>query len=366
VHFPLILLFALHAATASLPSARDVIDRYVAARGGREKMDAIHSLIYRGRYSEGSHVSDHAAMSLMRPYYKLVGDAEHPDPDFAEGYDGSAWEFYGDPGVVVRTVGAASSAGRHATDIDGPLVAALRNGWDVKLAGIEPVGDRRAYLLVITMPDGFVQQELVDTETSLLIAERHAAPIHAFGEKVTSEERVGDYRDVDGVLFAFSHREVEIATGRVLNEMQWTSIVANTVSDAKVFSPPDWNRTPLQRFLDQLYAERADADAVLWSYRDFKRTQPSIDTHDGIAFIGYQMLKMGDVVPATKLLEANAADYPHAANAAFDLGRAYETASRTADAIREYQRALTIDPTYARAKAALERLPGHVRGSVRP
>jgi hypothetical protein len=352
----LTLLLVLQATTASLPNAHDVVDRYIAARGGREKMAAIHSVIYRGRYTEGEHVSDHAAMSLMRPYYKLVGDAEHRSDDFAEGYDGSAWEFYGDPGIVVRTVRAASAAGRHATDIDGPLVAALRNGWDVKVAGIENVGDRRAYVLTITMNDGFVQQELVDTETSLLIAERKAAPIHAFGEKVRSEERIGDYRDVAGVLFPFAHHEVEIATGRVLNEMQWTSIVANSVTDEKLFSPPDWNRTPLQRLLEQLYAERTDADAALWTYRDFRRAQPGVDTHDGIAAIGYQMLKMGDVEPATRLLEANAADYPNAANAAFGLGRAYEAGAKLRDAEREYRRTLTLDPTHARAKAALERL----------
>jgi hypothetical protein len=33
--------------------------------------------------------------------------------EFEEGYDGSVWQFYGDPGIVVRAGGPASGAARH-------------------------------------------------------------------------------------------------------------------------------------------------------------------------------------------------------------------------------------------------------------
>lgn len=348
-----IALFLAAANLAAAPTVDEIIGRYIAARGGIEKLHAIQSLVYRGVYTEGSHTAPHAAMSLMRPYLKLVGDAEHLNPDFAEGYDGSAWEFYGDPGVVVRTVGAASSAGRHATSIDGPLVDYASRGWTVELAGIEPIGDRKAWRLVVTMPDGFRQEEFIDVETYLLIAERKTAPIHAFGERVRSEERIGDYREVAGVLFAFAHREVEIATGKVLSQMQWNEIVANDPLDPAAFSPPQFTRTPLQAFLEQLYAQRTDVQAVLWSYRDFRLAWPAVDTRGGIEFIGYQMLKMGDVAGATALLERNAADYPTAATSAFALGRAYLTAGKTEAGKREMERALALDPHYERAKEAL-------------
>jgi protein O-GlcNAc transferase len=68
---------------------------------------------------------------------------------------------------------------------------------------------------------------------------------------------------------------------------------------------------------------------------------------------------MGDVAAATRLLETNAADYPSAANAAFGLGRAYETGGKPREAEREYRRALALDPSHARAKAAIERLATH-------
>jgi hypothetical protein len=143
-------------------------------------------------------------MSLMRPYYKLVGDAEHPSTTFAEGYDGSAWEYYGDPGVVLRTVGPASAAGRHAVYIAGPLVDYRSRRWRVAVRGIFPMGRGRAYDLRVRMADGFEQDEFIDTGSWLLVAERQVAPIHAFGKVVSREMAFSDYRPVDGVLFPSS------------------------------------------------------------------------------------------------------------------------------------------------------------------
>jgi hypothetical protein len=353
----LLLSVAAGAAAApgpAQPTTEEIVARYVAARGGLEKIRAIRSVIYRGVYREGAQVSDHATLSLMRPYLKLVGDARHPSRDFAEGYDGSAWELYGNPGVVIRTVGAAAAAGRHAVSIGGPLVDSGQRGWTLTLGGEDAIGGRRAYRLEIRMPDGFVQQELVDAETWLLIGERKTAKVHAFGAQVPSEELIGDYRPVGGVLFPYSRREVERASGRVLDEMQWTSISLNEDLDPAAFSPPELRRTPLQAFLEGLYAERADVDAVLWSYRDFRRAHPAVDTCAGVGFIGYQMLKMGDVRSAVALLERNAEDHPASATAAFGLGRAYASAGERARARLELERALTLDPRLQTARKALE------------
>ena len=340
------------------PTVEEILERHAAARGGYQKLKAVRSVIYRGTYREGGQVAmPHAAMALMRPYYKLVGDPEHPDPDFAEGYDGSAWELYGDPGIVLRTVGAASAAARHATRIGGPLIDAADAGSTVTLDGTEQIDGRKAYRLLVRMQDGFEQQELVDAATWLLVAERHTAPIHAFGNSVASEQRFGDYRAVDGILFAFADREVEIATGKVLNEMQWTSITLNRDIDPRAFSPPVFTRTPLQRLLEQLYAERGDATAVMWTYRDFRRAHADLDTRAGVEVIGYQMVKMGDHQGAIELLRANAADYPRAASAAFALGRAYVAAGDVANGRAALRRALAIDPAFERAAKALAALP---------
>jgi hypothetical protein len=295
-------------------------------------------------------------MALMRPFYKLVGDPDQPNSSFAEGYDGSAWEYYGDPGIVVRTVGAAAAAARHGLAIDGPLFEYREKGSTIEAAGMETIGTRSAWRLRLRMQDGFEEDEFIDGETWMLIASRKVAPVHAFGPSVASETRYDDFRPVAGVLFSFASREVEIATGKVLSQGQWTSIVANREIDPGVFSPPALNRTPLQKLLDHLFLERSDRAAVRWSYAEFRRAFPGVDTDAGIQAIGYQILKMGDVESAITLLEANARDHSGSSGAAFGLGRALNTAGRKAEARAAFARALALDPGNKRARAALDAL----------
>ncbi|HET9794278.1 MAG TPA: tetratricopeptide repeat protein, partial [Thermoanaerobaculia bacterium] len=343
-------------AASTAPTADEIVARYVEARGGAQRLAAIRSVIYRGTYREGTHENDHAAMALMRPYYKLVGDPEKPIGDFAEGYDGSAWEFYGDPGIVLRTVGAASAAARHGVWIDGPLAGYREKGSTIAVLGKEPIAGRDAWRLRLTMRDGYAVEEFIDARTFLEIANRKAAPIHAFGEKVSSETRFSDFRPVEGVLFSFRNEEVEIATGRVLNSMQWREIVVNRPIDAAAFSPPALHRTPLQTLIDQLYQERDDVEAVRWTYADFRQAHPDVDTDGGMEAAGYQMLKMGAGASAIVILSENAAAYPKSTDAAFGLGRAYATTGETAKARAEFERALALDPKNERAKNALVKL----------
>ena len=226
----------------------------------------------------------------------------------------------------------------------------------MELLGSDVVGGRPAYRLLITLQDGFRDEALIDQESFMLSADRKAASIHAFGERVSSETRFSDYRPVEGVLFSFRSQEVEIATGRVLSEFITKSIVANRPWDPAIFSPPEFKRTPIQKWLEQLYAARDDATAVLWSYRDFRQAHAAKDTHGGVEFIGYQMLKMGSIATAVELLKANARDYPDAATSAFGLGRAYRAAGDVANARKEFERAIALDPAYKRAAEALKSL----------
>jgi Tetratricopeptide repeat len=341
-------------APPALPEADEIITRHVQSRGGLDRIHSLRSLIYRGTYHEGDFVSPEAAMSVMRPFYKLVGDAEKPNPDFAEGYDGSAWEFYGDPGIVLRTVGAAAAASRHGLAIDGPLVDYRDKGSTLEMRGIEKIGGRDAFWLRVRMRDGFEEDEFIDRQTWMLTASRKVAPVHAFGKAIPTETRFGDFRPVAGVLVPFASSEVEIATGKVLNEMRWSEIVANKDLDPAVFSPPVLKKTPLQSLIDHLFLEREDTEAVLWSYHEFHRAYPGVDSDAAIQAAGYQILKMNDVASAICLLEANAATHPRSSGAFFGLGRAYGTAGRPADARAAFEKALALDPANKRARASLD------------
>jgi hypothetical protein len=348
----LLAALAAPAAPAPLPSAEEILRHHVAALGGQRNLDAVSNLIIRGTYTEHGK-SGAAQLARMRPFYKLVGDPLQRSTEFEEGYDGSAWEFYGDPGIVLRTVGPASAAARHGLYILGNLVDFQKQGSTVRLLGSAKIDGRNAYQLRVRMLDGFEQDEFIDAETWLVIADRKIAKVHAFGRDVPSETRWSDYRAVNGVLFAFLNVEVDSATGSELNRFQAERIEINRKLDASMFMPPQIRRTPLQAAMDQIFQERDDADAVQWTYHDFRNAYPETNTEVAMEVIGYQSLKMGSMAATVALLEHNRHDYPQSAGAAFGLGRAYKTAGRELEAKAEFERALSLDPKHERSRAAL-------------
>jgi hypothetical protein len=296
-------------------------------------------------------------MAFMRPYYQVIGDPAIEAPELREGFDGSAWEYYGNPGVVVRTVGAAAAATRHTAEfLQDSLVDYAEKGTLLKLQGIEKVGGRDCYKILVTLVDNFQKYLLVDSKSFLITADRKTAPIHAFGEAITTETRFDDYRPITGVLIPFRELEVEIATGKVIAEDRRVIVQANTLHDTSIFSPAPYARTRLQQFLEQLYAEREDVVSVMYTYHLFRQAHREFDTREGVEFIGYQMVKMKDYAAALELLKANAADYPLSASAQYSLGRAYKAAGDLNAAKQAFEKAVRIDPQFKKATDGLNAL----------
>lgn len=340
-------------------TAEEIIQNYVKARGGMEKILAIRTLILRGEGSEGEKpMRPGRVMTRARPYYLLVGDPlKKSQGDFIEGNDGSHWEFYRDPGLLIRPTGAPANAIRHTAYFDDALTMSAREpGWKVKLMGKETVAGRETYHIHVIYPDGFENDFFVDSQNWLVVANRMATPIHAFGDAVKSETRWLEWREVNGVLFPAMLQGVEIATNKILDRGRWTSYEVNVELPPDAFSPPAIQETPLIRMINAAYAARLiPTDALGW-YKDFRNNPANkdVDTQVAMASVGYQILKTGAVETAILLLEANVKDYPKSAMARFGLGRAYKTANRIDEAVAEFNKALEIDPNYKRAADALE------------
>lgn len=342
-------------------SAEEIIQNYINARGGMEKILAIRTLVLRGEGGEGeSPMRSGRVMTRARPYYLLVGDPQKRlQTDYAEGNDGSHWEFYREPGLILRTTGAPANAIRHTAYFDDALVMSAReSGWKVKLMGKEIVASRETYKIHVTYPDGFENDIFVDSQNWLVVANRAATPIHAFGEAVKTETRWLEWREINGVLFPTMLQGVEIATNKILDRSHWTSIEANIDLPPDTFSPPPIQETPLTRMINAVYAARLiPTDALGW-YLDFRNnpTNKGVDTQVAMASVSYQILKTGAIDTAILLLETNVNDYPKSAMAHFGLGRAYRTANRKTEAIAEFKKALEFDANYKRATDALAEL----------
>jgi len=335
------------AQTAAKPApitAQEIVRRYIAARGGLEKLRAIRTLVFRGPPRPNGRPG--RRILRARPFYLNVG---------AEGNDGSPWEAYDESGLQPRVTDAPGAALRHTAYFDDPLVMTLEPGWSVELTGSERIGDRDAWRLRVTYPDGFVNESFVDKTSWLLIARRSTAPVHAFGASVTGQAIIGDYRPVNGVLFPFSLREVDLATGEVMDAFTWEAVEGNAPLDYAVFSPPPRSTTPVSRLVNGIFASRhVPADALGW-YHDFLRdpATASVDIEAAIESAGYECLKNGAVATGSALLEENLRAHPTSARAHFGVGRAYRATGREADALEQFRQALRLDPDLDAAKQAL-------------
>lgn len=354
----LLSLCVIGSSPAADLNVEQIIDRHIEARGGLLRLKAINNLVYsNGQYEEADYQSDGtASMSLGRPFLKLVGDKNSPKNfpgGFMEGYDGSAWEWFGDPGIVIRTVGEASEAIRHYAGVDGPLVDYKAKGSTARLIGEVEFDGSDVFVIELTRRDDFVEQFYIDKGTFLIVASGGSAPIHAFGEDVISLTRIGDYRAVAGVQIPHRFDSVRLPSGETLSTMQWGKVEANVDLPDDWFSPPAFERTEYQSLIENLFAQRDDIGAVMWTYHEFRLAYPDVDTSDAAQIAGYQVLKMGQIETAIALLKQNAQDYPNGANAHFGLGRAYQAAARLADARASYARAIELEPEHERAARAL-------------
>ena len=340
-----VAITAQPAATAAPITAQEIVQRYIAARGGLDRMRAIRTLVFRGPPRPNGRQG--RQILRARPFYLSIG---------SEGNDGSPWEAYDEFGLQPRVTDAPGAALRHTAYFDDPLVMTLEPGWNVELTGSERIGDRDAWRLRVTYPDGFVNESFVDKTTWLLIGRRFTAPVHAFGGSATSQAIIGDYRPVNGVLFPFALREVDLGSGQEQDTFTWQAIEANVALDYAVFSPPARAATPVSRLVNGIFASRhVTADALGW-YHDFLRdpATASVEVEAAIESVAYECLKNGAVPTGTALLEENVRAHPASARAHFGVGRAYRAAGREADALAEFREALRLDPGLEAARQAME------------
>jgi len=351
-------LVAAGASPGSQPSVESIVTKHVQALGGIDRIHAIHSIILRGWYHERDFRLK-TFTARMRPFYRVIGDTRtEPLSDIHEGYDGSSWEYYQDPGIVVRTVGSAAAATRHSAAFDDVLVDYALHGTTLTYGGQVTVDGNRVDILHATLEDGFKEDVYVDLSTYMIDGLRRVVPMHAFGARFVTHDLFSDYRPEGGVMMSHLDQEIDSRTGKVLTDGGVSSIEINPDLPVSMFSPPQWQRSPTQEMIQRIYDERDEPASVIATYLDFRRAMDltKVSTADAVDFVGYQCLKMGHADTAIRLLEANVADYPNSARAHFGLGRALAAAGLKARAAAEFRRALQLDPTFERARSALEAL----------
>lgn len=184
-------------------SVDEVINKYVEARGGKEKLNSIQSLYMEGiRPMMGTDIPIKITVvqgKLFRTDFEFGGTSGYSIVTPTKG-----WSY-----VPMRSQNAepipdaALKNMQGQLDIAGPLVDYAAKGNKVELEGKETIDGREAYKIKLTTSAGRDIIYYIDTKTNLLIQSKQMAP--AMGNSNAQPRELitnySDYKSFDGVLF---------------------------------------------------------------------------------------------------------------------------------------------------------------------
>ena len=230
---------AADSARAGLTAAQ-VVEKHVAARGGRQAWQAVQALSMSGKMEVGA--GDSLARSLRvtrgpRPKAKTPSVDAPASTDQAQAskqvqlpftlamqrprksrleiefagktavqvYDGaSGWKLrpYLNRNDVETFSADETKAEADKADMDGPLLDYAAQGTKVALAGVEPVEGHDAYKLKLTTKAGSVQHIWIDTH-SFLDVKVEGIPRRMDGKMRNVWVYQRDFRSVQGLMIPF-------------------------------------------------------------------------------------------------------------------------------------------------------------------
>ena len=213
-----VVLLFVSATPAVAQTADEIVEKHLAALGGREALGRIQTRVSTGKVTVTTPVGDLAgtveafakAPDKSRTLVKVDVSA------LGAGIVTNDQRFDGTTGHVIDTLNGNR-------DITGSQLDALKNngfptawldykarGHVVSLSGKEMIGDRSAFVLDVTPKTGPKSRSWVDAETYLVLKTSvtvDAAPIGALEQIM----EFGDYRTIDGVKVPFLVKSINSA-----------------------------------------------------------------------------------------------------------------------------------------------------------
>jgi hypothetical protein len=214
----------------ALPSVDQVLNKNIAAEGGKDAIQKITSRVSKGTID----VLTFGASGTIEQYIKLPGMIVTTS-DFAgfgtviQCFDGKAgWATDPQSGMRDMNPGELSGAKR-STDLQGSLH--LKEQYKkLAVTGKGKVGDRDVYILEGQRAEGATEKLYFDVETGLL--SRLDIPMDQGG---TATVTVEDYREVDGLKIPFAiHQDLP----ELSLQIKWQEVKNNVPIDDAKFAKP--------------------------------------------------------------------------------------------------------------------------------
>ncbi|HEX4537710.1 MAG TPA: hypothetical protein VH140_12225 [Candidatus Acidoferrum sp.] len=195
---------ALLPMAASAQTADEIINKYIAARGGLAKIHAVQSERVTGTISFGPGAEGPFMVERKRPL-KMHMEITVAGKTLIRSYDGKSAGWVYNPFGPNPSVAAMTNADMHGivdeADFEGPFVDYKAKGNKIEYAGKEDVEEKPAYKVKLTNKNGDTSFFLFDASTNLILKWEGTRKV---GDKdVPWESFFRDFREVDGLKYPF-------------------------------------------------------------------------------------------------------------------------------------------------------------------
>lgn len=197
------LAFSVFSVVLSAQTVDEIIAKNIQAHGGLAKLKSVQSLRMTGDFDAGGMQADFTQL-YKRPM-KIRVEATIQGLTLIQAYDGqSGWQvvpFTGKKDPEPMTADDLKNVQEEA-DFEGPLVDYKTKGHTVELVGKEKIEGTDVYHLKATLKNGDIRNYYLDAASYLVI--KFSGKTSMRGTEVDVDSTIGDYKQVEGVLFPFS------------------------------------------------------------------------------------------------------------------------------------------------------------------
>ena len=215
----------------------EIIAKNVQARGGAEKLKSVQSIKSTATMSMGPGMEAPGVLIQKRPTLARL-EFTVQGLTAVQAYDGkNGWQimpFMGKKDPELMSADEAKEIEENA-DLDGPLVDYKSKGNQVELQGKEKIEGTDAYKLKVTLKNGDVQTIYIDSDSFLDIKEVTKRTVRGTEQEI--ESAIGDYKPVNGIMFAFAIESGVKGTDQK-QKLTITKVELNVPADDSIFKMP--------------------------------------------------------------------------------------------------------------------------------
>lgn len=201
--FALMVMALVFAQFAQAQTVDDVINKHIAALGGKENLSKLQNVITEGSLSvQGVEIG--VTLTMVNNKLARQDIFVNGMTGFDMLTDKEGWTYMPFNGMQKPEPKTADDVKEGLSDLDiaGPLVDYAAKGNKVELLGKEDVDGTECFKLKVTLASGKDETYFIDPATNMIIRTKKMQK--ANGQETEVQSDFSDYRDVEGVKMPYS------------------------------------------------------------------------------------------------------------------------------------------------------------------